>query len=510
MLLTCPSHDKDTINGVSKIDTPPKKTSVQERQRWITDRAWVTGLIGAISVFLIAAVYSYTNIFQQGLILWGISINGRHALSLFALFIIIVMMVSCEIVRLVQFYSRTGKSYLSLSPLLYQKKYFQLILSSIVLWGGYLLLLQCVIALYHTANEYGYKNAADYYQVWFFFLEILWKMVLWAGLPYVLITRSFQHNPHGDQKDLAVWLVKLCGLLLFLLLKLFKNDKGFRFISLSAAHHVVYYLTFQASLKWNQQDNVLMRGLVVKLFFAPLMTVFFNDQFYHLVSNIDYLTQLVPKLLTGAFYSHAQLNQDVFNISVSAIFSIDVALAWCGYVVSMRWLDNQNHSVEPSMLGWLVCLCCYPPFQMIQGFYYSVPSDKMIFQFDHQMIISVLIVLMVLSYVVYMISTLMFGVRFSNLTHRGIIRTGPYAWVRHPAYASKNFAWWCIMCPIIVLNISTTGFGLAIIQMVGLVMQSTLYYLRAITEEKHLSQDPLYREYCKRVPNRFIPQLHLK
>jgi protein-S-isoprenylcysteine O-methyltransferase Ste14 len=34
---------------------------------------------------------------------------------------------------------------------------------------------------------------------------------------------------------------------------------------------------------------------------------------------------------------------------------------------------------------------------------------------------------------------------------------------------------------------------------------SLLYFLRAITEERHLGNDPDYREYCKKVRYRFVP-----
>jgi protein-S-isoprenylcysteine O-methyltransferase Ste14 len=40
-----------------------------------------------------------------------------------------------------------------------------------------------------------------------------------------------------------------------------------------------------------------------------------------------------------------------------------------------------------------------------------------------------------------------------------------------------------------------------------MVFWSLVYYFRAETEEAHLSKDPVYVEYCKRVPYKFIPGL---
>ena len=88
-----------------------------------------------------------------------------------------------------------------------------------------------------------------------------------------------------------------------------------------------------------------------------------------------------------------------------------------------------------------------------------------------------------------------FGLRFSNLTHRGIITRGPYAWVRHPAYIAKNIAWW---------TMSIQGFS-GPLQFLFLALWNVVYYVRAVTEERHLGQDPDYRAYCRHVKYKFIP-----
>jgi protein-S-isoprenylcysteine O-methyltransferase Ste14 len=126
-------------------------------------------------------------------------------------------------------------------------------------------------------------------------------------------------------------------------------------------------------------------------------------------------------------------------------------------------------------------------------------------QFENQWPVTIFTAMMLMSYVVYMSATLWFGVRFSNLTNRGIIRKGPFAIIRHPAYASKNFSWWIVMFPVVVYNATHTGLWIAISQTLGLILMTYVYYLRALTEERHLSADPAYLEYCKQVRYRFIP-----
>ena len=53
---------------------------------------------------------------------------------------------------------------------------------------------------------------------------------------------------------------------------------------------------------------------------------------------------------------------------------------------------------------------------------------------------------------VYAWATVAFGFRFSNLTHRGILTHGPYAWTKHPAYVSKNLFWWCAVLPFLATS----------------------------------------------------------
>jgi len=85
-----------------------------------------------------------------------------------------------------------------------------------------------------------------------------------------------------------------------------------------------------------------------------------------------------------------------------------------------------------------------------------------------------------------------FGCRFSNLTHRGILTNGPYRLSKHPAYLSKNLSYWLIAVPFI----STTGSADALRGCLMLGLVNVIYFLRARTEERHLSRDPAYVAYA--------------
>ena len=94
---------------------------------------------------------------------------------------------------------------------------------------------------------------------------------------------------------------------------------------------------------------------------------------------------------------------------------------------------------------------------------------------------------------IYAWATVAFGLRFSNLTYRGVLTNGPYRFTRHPAYLSKNLYWWFATMPFIATTGSLTD---SVRNTVLLGLVSAVYYWRAKTEEKHLSaEDPKYRDY---------------
>lgn len=460
--------------------TPLPELTALSATRWITDGAWITGLTGALAVVVLAIYYQATDALSRGVVLgpWRLTESRQDSLLL-ALISTAVLMVAVEWLRVARF--RRG-DFIHLSPLLAQRRWAAFLSECLLNFALYLLLLKLVILFYHSALEYGYARGAPYYQGWFRFLEWAWAGYLWLGLPYVLLTRALQHDPAADRQDFT---------------RTFTRAGRWSISWLPGMAH------WREPLDLHDRKNAL--ALLVKLFFAPLMTVFFCDQFPHLVKNCGTLAEAFRAWRDSGDLAKAVANSGVYNIGVAGIFAIDVAIAWCGYITATRWLGNQTLSAEPTLLGWIVCIVCYPPFQMFLGLYFAAPSDSSVMQLNNPLLATVLTALMVLSYLVYMLATVWFGVRFSNLTNRGIIRTGPYALVRHPAYASKNFAWWCLMFPVVIYNAFHTGLALALAQTAGLILLTGCYYLRALTEERHLMADPHYQAYCRQVPYRFIP-----
>lgn len=186
------------------------------------------------------------------------------------------------------------------------------------------------------------------------------------------------------------------------------------------------------------------------------------------------------------------------NLLITAMFVIDVAFAGVGYVLTIRPLDSHIRSANPYASAWAAALMCYPPFILMTAggpldYHPGTMGDRSwVYWFDeHPWLLSAWGAALVALTAVYASATVAFGMRFSNLTHRGVLTHGPYAWSRHPAYLSKNLFWWLSTLPFL----STAGpvEGARATLLLGAV--SGVYYWRAKTEERHLGADPAYREY---------------
>jgi isoprenylcysteine carboxyl methyltransferase (ICMT) family protein YpbQ len=221
------------------------------------------------------------------------------------------------------------------------------------------------------------------------------------------------------------------------------------------------------------------RGWLVKAFFLPLM-------FVYLTGNLEVMWRT----------DFAQLSDfdGFYEFAYNLLFILDLLFAAVGYTFTFRLIDTHIRSAEPTMTGWVVCLVCYQPFwSLIEAQYLRHERDQLYWGdalAGHTTVHWVWGSAILLFLTIYALATVVFGLRFSNLTHRGIITTGPYRWTKHPAYISKCISFWLISVPFLA-----TGTGSAIVQCLFLLAVNGIYFLRARTEERHLARDPEYRQY---------------
>jgi len=187
----------------------------------------------------------------------------------------------------------------------------------------------------------------------------------------------------------------------------------------------------------------------------------------------------------------------IANWLIIAMFLVDVQFATVGYVLTFKPLDSHIRTANPFMAGWAAALICYPPFIMMGDngpLNYHVATADWAYWFEgHTTLLAIWGVWLVFLTGVYAWATVAFGIRFSNLTHRGILTHGPYRWTKHPAYLSKNAFWWFSTLPFLVTSGSWQD-GLR--NTVLLAAVSGVYYWRARTEERHLMADPDYAAYA--------------
>lgn len=228
---------------------------------------------------------------------------------------------------------------------------------------------------------------------------------------------------------------------------------------------------------WNHARIWLVKG-----FFLPLM-------FVYLTRDLGKFWGMLAPGLPDSFIPW-------YEFVYSATYVFDLLFAVVGYTLTLRLLDSHVRSAEPSMLGWAVCIVCYQPlWSVFQSGYLNYETDNLYwggFFLPWPLLHAAWGCTILICVIVYVWATMVFGIRFSNLTYRGIITTGPYRWTKHPAYVSKNLSWWLISLPFI--NSAGWEEALRLSLLLGLI--NVIYAVRAWTEERHLaSVDPDYVQY---------------
>lgn len=265
--------------------------------------------------------------------------------------------------------------------------------------------------------------------------------------------------------------------------------------------HIGYYLIHRKNGLSRIQLSNLARSWLVKLFFLGLMVPW---SFGHL-SNIDKTN----------FFHFSFSNPVALFITLETIcYGIDVVYGAIGYISGLKLTNTHIRTAEPTLMGWTVAIMCYWPFWGVLFYphffdYQHTNMWRQVFE-TGSIMWYIWAVMIIFCEFIYAMSTVSAGTRFSNLTYRGLWNTGPYKWTKHPAYVFKNISWWLIAMPFMITTTS-----LAIKCCVLLFCVNIIYYLRAKTEERHLSHYPEYREYALlmneksifRFMTRFLPFL---
>jgi len=234
-----------------------------------------------------------------------------------------------------------------------------------------------------------------------------------------------------------------------------------------------------------EKKNILF--MLVKFFYLPIMFQFVINNYYAVAGDLPRLKTIILTKQT--------FNSFVYPFALSTIFFLDTLVFSFGYSIESKKLKSKVRSVEPTLFGWVVAIICYPPFNNIMSWYLPWGANEHVY-FGSINTTFYMRLLFLALFGIYLWATFALGPKSSNLTNRGTVSWGPYKYVRHPAYISKNLVWWLSAIPAMSFSV-----------FISLCMWSFIYFLRAITEERHLMQDREYQEYVKKVKYRFVPKL---
>lgn len=327
------------------------------------------------------------------------------------------------------------------------------------------------------------------------FLSINKYFVNFYGKFYLTFTNLIgkQHFTYSTQGTLFELLV-VCSIVILIFPFQIELKKTRAYQIITGSYKIMKYVLkgdLSKPFVLEKEEKLSLLIFCVKFTFLPLLVNFM----YHNIKNLGYhLGQFSGNWL------------DIFSPEVFCLFtckvlfylilSIDTIYFVFGYLVESNRLNSTIKSVEPTLFGWVVALACYPPYNSLSSNFLGWHSND--FATSSNLTLNyILSILAILMFAIYVLATINLGAKASNMTNRGIVSKGAYGVVRHPAYISKNIAWWLMGIPFIM------KFGF--IALLSLSAWSFIYYLRAITEERHLSLDPDYIEYKKSVPYKFIP-----
>jgi isoprenylcysteine carboxyl methyltransferase (ICMT) family protein YpbQ len=312
---------------------------------------------------------------------------------------------------------------------------------------GFYATLLMVAAAYWLLPEYGHDYYASFWQA----ASAWWPAVAIGAVPYFAFIDRYMVEPHD-----GYWQAGLLAL-------------G----------------------RWQEIDRPLLRKhvleWVVKAFFLPLM-------FLQLAQLVGALTKLD--------YAAGFLGD--YDTVYDFLFAVDTVIATAGYLFTLRFFDAHLRSVDETIGGWFVAIICYGPFWTFAWAavvnYERNGTTWGPWLTGHPALQAIWGCAILLLTALYAGAHLTFGLRFSNLTHRGILTNGLYAFTKHPSYVAKNLAWWLISVPFIAV----TGWPDALRNSLLLLAVNVIYFLRARTEERHLARDPDYVRYALAMNERSI------
>lgn len=258
--------------------------------------------------------------------------------------------------------------------------------------------------------------------------------------------------------------------------------------------------------RWKEVERAKIadycKSVLLRAYFVPAMYIYFIAGLETYVGGAGaYLAQNAAQIpdVPGMEIVKGLLVAYFFLMTIDGLFAV------IGYLMTFRALDSDVRSTEPTAIGWISCIVCYTPFfevlfasWLLRGLYHN-PQWFEWFA-GHNILLIVWGSLAALAMCAEAFTTMTFGIRFSNLTYRGLMATGLFRYTKHPQYVSKMLNRFLVFVPFLSLA-GPMGAAWSLLLFAGLCF---IYYIRARTEENHLSIHEDYVRYAELMNGRSV------
>ena len=262
-----------------------------------------------------------------------------------------------------------------------------------------------------------------------------------------------------------------------------------------------------------QKQSLML--IFIKVFFGTLMFSFLLANIHSIYFNIKNFILISHNFTSFIFLKSWIISKSerLYGFMILLLFTVDLCPFVTGYLTEISFLNNKIRTVDTNIMGIIFCLMCYPPFNNITSNFLGWNQNNSVEMPDYAVLNWVFRIIGLCFLTIYAWASVTLGFKASNLTNRGIVTKFPYNIVRHPAYICKNIFWLFTTIQLIILNFTSGNYTFhesllkSILIIISYLFWMMIYYFRAITEERHLIQDPDYQEYVKKVRWRFIPYI---
>ncbi len=262
---------------------------------------------------------------------------------------------------------------------------------------------------------------------------------------------------------------------------------------LGAQRDGTYQFGLVARLRFDEVNpRILMNGVLEWLVRLVFLTINFSSGYI-----------LIARIRADSFPNPSgDLVQFVMSLD-TIIFALIIFTILPGYLFASRLIGTEVRAVDRTWFGWAITLSSYSPinaavytawisYRPQSGAFDDAPVWAALGDV-HPLVLYTLASGILLTGLTHLWSEATMGIRSSNLSLRGIITTGPFAFTKHPVYVSKCIQWGLIFLPVL----NAIGILDALRSGLLFLLVCVVFAARALAEERLLASDPNYVAYAR-------------